>query len=149
MKYFILTFLSCSFLLFNANAQVVKTDMNEMKYFSNNDEGSVNIIQNSRLQTIVDNHRIGNKSKSVWGWRVQIFFGSGTTARRTAENIKKDFLRKFPDIPAYLVYEAPFFKVRVGNFRSRLEAAKTKKIMEKSFTNIFIVEEKIENVTDN
>lgn len=35
--------------------------------------------------------------------------------------MKTDFETEFPDIPVYLNYFDPDFKIRAGNFRSRLE----------------------------
>ena len=105
--------------------------------------GTVNITQDERLQTTISNHIKANKYRPVNGWRVQIYFGTGQSARYSAEKIKKSFLRDYPEIRAYIVYEAPFFKVRVGDYRTKFEAAKMKKILELEYNTVFLVESEI------
>ena len=45
------------------------------------------------------------------------------------KNYTKRFEEEFPDIPAYLQYTDPDFKIRVGNFRTRIEAIPALKIL--------------------
>lgn len=64
----------------------------------------------------------GGKSgviRSGRGFRVQIYNGNN---RHKANEIKVNFMRRFPAIPAYISYIQPQFRVKVGNFRSRQEA---------------------------
>jgi hypothetical protein len=58
-------------------------------------------------------------SKGLPGWRVQI---SADTDRQRVEKTKTEFLTQFPDVPANWTHENPYYKLRVGAFRSRLEA---------------------------
>ena len=74
------------------------------------------------------------------GYRIQIYFGG---ARQKATDLKADFSGKHPDVPAYMSYSAPNFKVRVGDFRSRLEAQKFMKTLEGQYPTIFIVPDEI------
>jgi len=54
-------------------------------------------------------------------------------------------LTNYPDQKAYVTYQAPFFKVRLGNFLKREEAEKMRKQISKNFqTGIFLVEDAIE-----
>ncbi|MEO6831097.1 MAG: SPOR domain-containing protein [Chitinophagaceae bacterium] len=53
------------------------------------------------------------------GFRVQIYNGND---RNLATQRKIDFLRRFPDVPSYMSYIAPSFRVKVGNFKSRADA---------------------------
>ncbi len=55
----------------------------------------------------------------VDGWRVQIM---ATTDRSQAEEGRNRFRQLYPDVPADWVQERPYYKVRVGAFRSKLEA---------------------------
>jgi hypothetical protein len=55
----------------------------------------------------------------VKGYRLQIY----TTLDRTeALKYKSLFQNSFPDVAAYLVYEEPVYKVRVGDYLSKSEA---------------------------
>lgn len=78
----------------------------------------------------------------VKGFRVQLYSSSNY------ENAKKarfDFLQLFPETSAYLKYQQPNYKIRVGNFRSRLEAEKFKAKLQETeqFKSCFIVPDKI------
>jgi hypothetical protein len=82
-----------------------------------------------------------NKIKqSSAGYRIQIHFGN---EREKAKDIKTKFLQAFPDIPAYDSYQSPNFRVRVGDYRSKLEASKYLKQISGSFPSSFIVTDNI------
>jgi hypothetical protein len=49
------------------------------------------------------------------GYRVCIFFDNGQDARSGAMEARKIFTENFPNIPLYMVYENPYFRVTVGN----------------------------------
>ena len=82
---------------------------------------------------------------SQTGWRVQIFLGSGRDAEKKAEDTKRSFLEKYPDYGAYVTYQAPFFKVKVGDFRrnDKTRAWKFKKQLESDFQTTWVVEDQI------
>ena len=54
------------------------------------------------------------------GFRVQIYSGPD---REKAIYTKTEFMRHFPGIRTYITYTSPSFRVRVGNYRSRSDAA--------------------------
>lgn len=84
---------------------------------------TVVIDRDVRLDSLVMRHtRVNKLSDGFEGYRVQLFSGSGTEARQQANNLRAEFMNQNPDIPAYLIYQAPNFKVRVGDFRTELEA---------------------------
>jgi len=53
------------------------------------------------------------------GYRVQIYYGPD---RAKAMQVKAEFMRRNPGVRAYLIYQAPSFRVRVGNYRNRNDA---------------------------
>jgi hypothetical protein len=82
-----------------------------------------------------------NKIKqSSAGYRIQIHFGN---EREKAKEIKTKFLQAYPDIPAYDSYQSPNFRVRVGDYRSKLEASKYLKQISGAFPSSFIVTDNI------
>ena len=82
-----------------------------------------------------------NKLKqSCSGYRIQIHFGN---EREKAKEIKTKFLKEFPEIPAYDSYQSPNFRVRVGDYRSKLEASKQLKQISTLFPSSFIVSDNI------
>ncbi len=55
----------------------------------------------------------------VEGWRAQIL---STTDREQADEARNRFRLAYPEVPADWVHEKPYYKLRAGAFRSRLEA---------------------------
>ncbi|OSZ78090.1 hypothetical protein CAP35_07445 [Chitinophagaceae bacterium IBVUCB1] len=57
--------------------------------------------------------------RSGQGYRVQIYNGND---RVKANDIRVDFIRRFPGVRTYLTYVQPQFRVKVGDFRTRADA---------------------------
>ncbi len=89
------------------------------------------------------NLSFGNCEALINGYRVQIYFDSGNQSKKKANDVKTQFLAKKPDVPCYLVYQAPNFKVRVGDFRSRYEAYKLYREIRNDFPSAYIVKDEI------
>lgn len=70
------------------------------------------------------------------GYRIQIYFGD---QRQLAMDMKTSFQNAHPGITAYVVYQQPHFKVRIGDFKSRLEATGFLAGMTGEFSQAFIV----------
>jgi hypothetical protein len=80
------------------------------------------------------------KYPQIAGYRIQIFNGrkSDCLSQRGA------FLRQFPEMQAYLLYEVPEYKTQVGNFRSRLEAERFLQQIIEAFPGSFVIATQIE-----
>jgi len=101
----------------------------------------VEIIQDRRIDSLVNRQALLNDlKKTIPGYRVQIYSGP---QRSKANEVKADFSGNFSDIPAYLIYQQPNFKIRTGNFRTKLEAYKFMKSLPFQFANSFIVNDEI------
>lgn len=97
--------------------------------------------QDSLANALVKKHILINKKKqTIAGYRVQLFFGSNRTK---AYDIRSDFLRIYSQTGAYVIYQQPNFKVRVGDFRTRLEAMKFLKEVQPLFETAFIVKDEV------
>ena len=78
------------------------------------------------------------------GYRIQVM---STTSRDQAFNIKGDLLNKFPTEKTYIMFQSPYFKVRLGNFLKREEAETFRKNLNKLFPQgVFIVDDTIEYI---
>lgn len=55
----------------------------------------------------------------IEGWRVQIM---ATTNRQEVEEARNRFRINHPETPAEWTHEKPYYKLRVGAFRNKLEA---------------------------
>ena len=105
--------------------------------------GKVEIIKDGQIDEIIGRRTEVNKKTEgkASGYRVQIHFGSD---RNKAKEIKSDFLTKYPDIITYEIYQQPNFKIRVGDFKNKLDAYRLLKQISNNFTGSFIVEDKVE-----
>ena len=102
--------------------------------------GKIEIIQPGQVENLLYLQIANNRlQKGIPGYRVRIFSQSGQTARAKAEETRKNFMRNFPDIEAYLDYQAPNFQIFTGDFRTKSEALREKKKIEKLFPGAFIV----------
>lgn len=105
----------------------------------------VDIEQDARIDSLVLNHIQQNKRKEGGeGFRLEIFFSSGVSARENAVKVRTEFLRSFPDVPAYLSFQSPNFKVRVGDLRSKSEALQLKERIRQRYPNAFLVPDQIQ-----
>ena len=77
------------------------------------------------------------------GFRVQLTSESGQGSQARANDVKARFMSGYKDVDSYLVWEAPNFKIRVGDFRTKFEASMFWKKIQAEFPNSYIVEDKI------
>ncbi|PTN07928.1 SPOR domain-containing protein [Mangrovibacterium marinum] len=98
------------------------------------------IQQDSRIDSLLVVHKEMNKRKNgADGYRLEIFFSSGVGARAKAMEVRTDFLKNYPDIPAYMSFSSPDFKIRIGDCRTKSEALQLKERIKKSYPNAFLV----------
>jgi hypothetical protein len=108
-------------------------------------KGSIEINADSNVRRALDAYaQLMMEHPGMDGWRIQIFFASGNTSKQAAMNAKRSFETRFPDIEAYLSFEEPNYKVRVGNFRTRLDAEGCLKKIATFYSSAFVVPDFIE-----
>lgn len=106
----------------------------------------IDTLMKRRLEVAKPVHNAGSNISapstfiSLNGFRVQFFSGSN---RADAYNAQAKFNHKYPDLRTYIVYQEPNFKVRAGDFRTRMEANKFMEELRPMFTGLFIISEKI------
>lgn len=127
MKIYLTGFIVCTFSIFQLFAQ----------------EGNVKVYKDNRIDALVEKQgRIIPPAikPQIDGFRIQLFFDSDKAAVQDAKN---RFVSKFPTVDTYIIFNAPYFILKVGDFRTRLEAEKIKVEVEAEFPTSFIVQEKI------
>lgn len=85
------------------------------------------------------NNKSGN-SISVSGFRVQIFSG---LERQAAYTEQAKFKVRYPAYNTYISYVQPNYRLRVGDFRTKLEAEKFMNELKKFYSSMFIFSEMI------
>ena len=83
----------------------------------------VRVTGDVAVNQMVERHiELNTRAKTIPGYRVQIASFSGTSSKSNAFNLRTRFMTDYPHVQAYIIYDEPNFKVKVGDFRSRLEA---------------------------
>jgi hypothetical protein len=112
--------------------------------YSQEKQGHIEIIQDDRIGRLADKHKALNERQSdTDGYRIQIFFDSGNNSKRKSNDAMQRFMDKYPAVKAYISYKEPYYRVRVGNFRSLIESEGFLKQIESDYPNAFPVKEKI------
>ena len=83
------------------------------------------------------------KVQGIPGYRIRIYSESGIGSKEKQQRVRARFLSLYPDIDAYYRYDEPFFKVYVGDCRTRSEALKLYDRVKKNFPNPILVEDHI------
>lgn len=105
-------------------------------------KGKITTFYNQEVDSLVAFQKNINKANCpnlVKGYRVQIYSCSGAGCQEKAEKTYNQFLIAYPDIPAERIWEAPSYKVRVGDCRNRFAAEAIKAKIKTDFPFIFVV----------
>lgn len=105
---------------------------------------SVNVRQSQQIANSMKSHVASNGFRTISGYRVRIFFDNKQNARTESETVLKKFKGLFPDVMAYRIYANPYFKVTVGDFRTKSEAMALLARIKGAFPSAFVVKENIE-----
>ena len=114
-------------------------------------EGFLSVIQDDQVDTVLKAYRNlrmkvmeNPDNKAIPGYRIQIFFDSGSNSSDRARSARDGFSLLYPDVPAYVSWKAPNYRVRVGDFRSRLEAEKALQMIMIDYPNAWVIKDEID-----
>jgi hypothetical protein len=83
-----------------------------------------------------------NARRNAPGYRILVI---NTNNRTKAVQAKTTIYQEFPELKAYLMYQPPFFKLKVGNFKEREEAETYLPDIQRLFpTGVYVVRDIIE-----
>lgn len=106
-------------------------------------EAEVNVYQCVDVDQALKEHLDANAGRTLNGYRVRIFFDNRQTARVASEETLKRFESLYHDVVAYRTYANPYFKVTVGDFRTKSEAMALLERIRYEFPSAFVVKENI------
>ena len=124
-----------------AKDTVGKSKADTLDYTSK--EGTVQIFGDERLEKLEKFVRSGEETIDgvlVDGFRVLIYFDQD---KAKSEQQKSHFMNMYNEHSAYIDYLAPNYRVRVGNFRTKLEAEHMKQEIISVFPTAIVVSDKI------
>ncbi len=130
----IFLFIGCWMILGTARAQA---DSNAVVLVKD-----VRVDQLIAKQTEINEFTTREARRNVPGFRIQVI---NTTDRNAAIQAKTKVYQLYPELKAYLLYQSPYFRLRVGNFLNRKDAETYQKQLSREFKqNMFIVNDTIE-----
>jgi hypothetical protein len=112
-------------------------------FLGNAQKGNITVIESNGISSLVEKHAYLNTKQKIIGWRIQIFFDSGNNSKSKAYNKKGVFMAMYPDMSVYLMFQSPYYKVRVGDFRTRMDAEGFKQKLLGEFPDAFVVKDEI------
>ena len=102
-------------------------------------QNSINLLENEditsinkmKIDALVHKYKaILKNTGGVEGWRIQVTFKA---KREDILPLQIKFSKLYPEIPAQITFDSPYYKLTVGNFRTRNEAIKIKHQINKVF----------------
>ncbi len=115
-------------------------------------KGEVTVVKDSLIDSLIAKRIELNKARptttnptgsaivSSMGYRVQIYYGSD---RKEVFSQQAQFKSSYPRLNTYITYKEPNYYLRVGDYRTRLEAQKFLSELRPSYPTLFIFREKI------
>ena len=112
------------------------------------DSGSVVVFKDARIDLLVKKQIAINEEttrdsrRTANGFRILVI---NSNDRNKVFAAKAKIYQNYPELKPYLMYQPPFYKLKVGNFRTREEAEEYQRALSRDFpTGLYIVREIIE-----
>ncbi|MDD4142403.1 MAG: SPOR domain-containing protein [Bacteroidales bacterium] len=110
--------------------------------WQNHHKGTLNIHATPLLYELIEKKRLYDSFNAGYqGYRVQIFFESGNESKQNAYKAADKFMQLFPGIPAFISFKEPNYRIRVGNFREKLDADRLLSEVMRDFSSSFVIKE--------
>lgn len=104
-------------------------------------ENNFKVIADPQISSLLYKYKEYNLKKEFnEGYRIQITY---TDVRTDVYNSKAATYKEFPELASYVEYEQPYYKLRVGDFKTRLEATYYLQQVITLHPGAFIVRDKI------
>ncbi|MDR0729564.1 MAG: SPOR domain-containing protein [Prevotellaceae bacterium] len=134
MKYIILL------LLCFAGASATFAQANDTSIFTTlQADRTVRIIQERSIEETVRAGIERNRYRKAKGYRVRLFFGNEQHARQRSFTIAMSFAAEHPEVAVYHSFEDLYFRVAVGDFRTRSEAMRFLMSIKAVYPSAFVI----------
>jgi hypothetical protein len=103
----------------------------------------ITVIKDERIDGLVKAQSVTTppaNGPQISGYRIQLIFDSD---KAVIDDARAKFLAQFPKVDTYVEFTAPHYFLKVGDFRTQLEAERVKAAVQAQFPTAFIAKEKI------
>ena len=102
-------------------------------------DNKLTVSQDPKFEQLLNEKRKINLSISTMeGYKIQIYNGENENAKRELTKFKNEF--NFLD--ATIIFNTPYYKVWVGNFKTKIDAQRHLLEIQKKYTNSIIIKPK-------
>jgi len=104
---------------------------------------NVQVNQSVAIESAFLNYRTENINKLYSGFRIRIYYGSGQNARIASQECLNRFNMMYPEIAAYREYDNPYFKVTIGDYRTKIDAERVLNQIGGDFSGAIVIRQKM------
>jgi hypothetical protein len=99
-------------------------------------EGKTSISQDPRFEELLNEKRKINASITLSDrFKIQIFTGDSESSKKAL----LEFRKNNKNIDGTIVFSTPIYKVWIGNYKTRIDAEKKLKELQKKYPNAFLI----------
>ena len=104
-------------------------------------QATITIEEDYPIEAMMNKFVELNKSETfIPGWRIQLM---ATTDRQKVDRQKAKFQSLYPNIPVDWTHSKPYYKLRAGAYRTRLDAIRAKKSIKNNYPGAYPAKDKI------
>ncbi|UWX55487.1 SPOR domain-containing protein [Maribacter litopenaei] len=100
-------------------------------------EGTISIDQDAQITQLLDLYKKSLDKNDYY--RIQVGFVSNN---EKAQEIKSNVEIDFPELPSQIDFDSPTYRIRVGRFKSKLEAERKFNEVRKKYPNAMLLKPK-------
>lgn len=99
---------------------------------------------NVAMQKQIDRNK--SRNHNMASYKLRIYFDNAQNARNISAEIVDTFSYYYPEIPVSRTYVNPYFKVTVGDFRTKSDAMRFQEAIKSKYPTVFLVKEPISTI---
>ncbi|MDI1257458.1 MAG: SPOR domain-containing protein [Flavobacterium sp.] len=99
-------------------------------------DAKITVSEDPKFENLLKEKRRINSSITVNDrYKIQIFNGDSETSKKTLN----DFKKQYKNFDGTIIFNTPFYKVWVGNFKTRIEAERNLTDIKKNYPNALLI----------
>ena len=104
--------------------------------FSYSQDDKLTVTQDSKFENLLSEKRRINSSITINDrYKIQIFNGDSENSKKTLN----EFKREFKTLDGTIIFNTPYYKVWVGNFKTKIEAERNLIALQKRYPNALLI----------